>query len=182
MENNFVTAILVIVIVLGIITIGSLIIRIILLLKEGRKKNAYVASSFPWDEVSAASVADDNAAQVNLSDAQTVPIWDQSISYAGLNVQLNFILIAGQKTTRVEFLTKDTTFVGRSYSSDILIEDGTVSSTHILLKKDSKHLSVIDNHSSNGTLVNGIRIMGTAELASGDIVKIGRTEFSVQIM
>lgn len=65
--------------------------------------------------------------------------------------------------------------VGRLPESTITIEDGNVSRQHAKIVPSSGGYIVIDLGSTNGTLVNGLRINGQQRLADGDIVSFGST-------
>jgi pSer/pThr/pTyr-binding forkhead associated (FHA) protein len=57
-----------------------------------------------------------------------------------------------------------------------------VSRTHALLLANDGRLSLRDLNSSNGTYVNGTRVMAETELADGDRITIGESELHVRIL
>jgi Protein of unknown function (DUF3662)/FHA domain len=65
--------------------------------------------------------------------------------------------------------------IGRLPESTITIDDGNVSREHAKISPSSGGYIVTDLGSTNGTLVNGIRINGQQRLADGDIVSFGST-------
>ena len=65
--------------------------------------------------------------------------------------------------------------VGRGKEADICIEDSKCSRVHCAIRYWGTIFVIKDEHSSNGTLVNGEKIE-VARLAPGDLVKIGNTE------
>lgn len=67
------------------------------------------------------------------------------------------------------------TTVGRLPDSGISIADTNVSRTHAELKANQFGYFVTDLGSTNGTMVNGIRIVGEHRLKDGDIVSFGST-------
>ena len=73
-------------------------------------------------------------------------------------------------------LAKSRTVVGRE-SSDIVIDDETISSQHFAIEygEDGSY-TIQDLGSSNGTAVNGSEIQ-TAILTSGDRIQVGKTGF-----
>jgi len=75
---------------------------------------------------------------------------------------------------RVE-LGEHTTTVGRLPESTITIDDGNVSREHARIAPGPTGYIVTDLGSTNGTLVNGLRINGQQLLADGDIVSFGST-------
>src|SRR5438046_2029156 len=72
--------------------------------------------------------------------------------------------------------------VGRTARADFVLDAPLVSRLHCRLTADkSNQLVVEDLDSTNGTLVNG-RTVSRAVLRDGDVMKIGRVEFDVQVV
>lgn len=63
--------------------------------------------------------------------------------------------------------------VGRSQSSDIVINEPFVSSTHARFTLQGPALVLEDLNSTNGTLVNGRTIIDPVTLRDGDEVQVG---------
>lgn len=63
--------------------------------------------------------------------------------------------------------------VGRDPTSTIAVVDGFVSHHHARVFVDAGACFVEDMNSTNGTFVNGSRIVGTAPLSVGDAVRCG---------
>ena len=63
--------------------------------------------------------------------------------------------------------------VGRDPSSDILLDDSTVSRTHAVFRRINGNYSVIDAGSLNGTYVNRQRV-DSQELKNGDEIILGK--------
>ena len=72
-------------------------------------------------------------------------------------------------------LGEDVTTIGRLPESTITIDDGNVSREHARISAGSGGYVVADLGSTNGTLVNGVRINGQQLLVDGDIVSFGST-------
>ena len=70
-------------------------------------------------------------------------------------------------------LDKDLTSCGRHPSSDIFLDDITVSRRHAELLREGNRFLVKDTGSLNGTYVNRERV-DVAELVSGDELQIGK--------
>lgn len=88
------------------------------------------------------------------------------------------------KSGRVIILS-DNDIVGRSFNGkEILSTDRYVSRTHIKVKQVGKYYELKDISNGNGFFVNmqPISENGTAIVSSGDIVKIGVTDFRVEII
>lgn len=70
--------------------------------------------------------------------------------------------------------------IGRAESCDIRVEDTYVSQAHArLYAKDGAWL-VEDLGSTNGTFLNEARVVGPAEIAPGDIVRVGKTTLELR--
>jgi len=71
--------------------------------------------------------------------------------------------------------------VGREDTNDISLRaDTTVSRNHARLVNEGGGFTVYDNSSSNGTFVNGVRVVSPVHLASGDMLQFGASKFRVE--
>jgi hypothetical protein len=71
--------------------------------------------------------------------------------------------------------------VGRSRASTVAVADTSISRVHARLHLRFGRATVEDLGSSNGTYVNGIRLMAIAELAEGDRITVGETDLWVKV-
>jgi pSer/pThr/pTyr-binding forkhead associated (FHA) protein len=71
--------------------------------------------------------------------------------------------------------------VGRTPLADFIVDDLHMSGVHFVVECDEDGCTLRDPGSSNGTLINGLRVT-TAFLATGDTILAGETMFSVQIV
>ena len=72
--------------------------------------------------------------------------------------------------------------IGASRESDICVNyDRTVSRTHCEIIREGEDLFLINHSQSNGTLLNGIRVVAKTPLSSGNIIKMGRVEMRIEI-
>lgn len=71
--------------------------------------------------------------------------------------------------------------IGRDASNQIVLPDLLVSRMHATVMVEQNALRVVDNGSSNGTLVNGARVTQAA-LKPGDIVQFGNTPLTVEYL
>src|SRR5204862_7155621 len=69
--------------------------------------------------------------------------------------------------------------VGRAPRADFIVNRALVSRLHCRLTAGDEQLEVEDLSSTNGTFVNGKRVK-RAELASGDRLRLGRVELTVE--
>jgi hypothetical protein len=72
-------------------------------------------------------------------------------------------------------LEKDRLTVGRSSDNDLVVADSAVSRHHAILERFGDTWFVRDLNSSNGTDVNGDRVIGERALRNGDELLVGRS-------
>ncbi len=70
--------------------------------------------------------------------------------------------------------------IGRSKSSDIIVNDLAVSRNHCVLLRRSAGWFISDVGSMSGTFVNGVRIHGRAQVLIDDLITIGNTEYQLK--
>ena len=87
-------------------------------------------------------------------------------------------LNAEGKRTSVHLAGRTSVTFGRSPEADISISDTKVSRIHAEIKPWDSDYVIKDLKSRNGTFVNGIRV-DVALLKSGDVIRVGPTEFQV---
>lgn len=71
--------------------------------------------------------------------------------------------------------------VGRKKDNDICLPDTIVSGRHCTFLFEEDVLYLRDEHSTNGTKVNGQKIFGRHPLHTGDVISIGRREYRIGI-
>ena len=69
--------------------------------------------------------------------------------------------------------------VGRATDATLDINDDYASGHHARFYRDDESWIVADLSSTNGTIVNGMRIARPTRVGDGDIVRIGRTSLQV---
>jgi hypothetical protein len=65
--------------------------------------------------------------------------------------------------------------IGRKPENHICLRDPKVSRFHALLKVEDNLIYIVDLNSTNGTIVNGEKIMTRRKLSSGDQIRVGET-------
>jgi pSer/pThr/pTyr-binding forkhead associated (FHA) protein len=84
-------------------------------------------------------------------------------------------VVEGEEKGRIfELGNKPSFSIGRSNTADLRLRDSKVSRVHCYLELVRDHFVVIDNNSSNGTIVNGERVLKTV-LKDGDYIRLGFT-------
>lgn len=69
------------------------------------------------------------------------------------------------------------TTIGRNSDSVIVLDEPFVSSNHAALTLEHDRWWLRDQGSTNGTFVNGVRVIGVTGIQPGDIVQFGRIKF-----
>jgi pSer/pThr/pTyr-binding forkhead associated (FHA) protein len=83
------------------------------------------------------------------------------------------VMRSGPTVGKVYPLEKGELFVGRDLSNDIVINDPEISRRHSRLFAQGNAYYLEDLGSTNGTFINGQRLMGPAVLRPGDVVTFG---------
>lgn len=89
--------------------------------------------------------------------------------------QLFLIVYLGTDTQRIYALESDTISIGRDLSNDIVLPDPEVSRWHLQLSRQGSTYVVRDLGSTNGTLLNGLRLTAPRALAVYDTLELGTT-------
>jgi hypothetical protein len=72
--------------------------------------------------------------------------------------------------------------LGRSSEADILIDDTGVSRRHLEIRTGHGTAQAIDLGSTNGSYVNGQKIVGSSDLADGATIMMGRTKIIFRLL
>lgn len=78
-------------------------------------------------------------------------------------------------------LIKEVCIIGRKEGNDICLQDPNISRIHARIEQGEQDYTVIDMGSTNGTFVNGRRVVKTT-VKPGDNIKLGKTELKFQVM
>jgi pSer/pThr/pTyr-binding forkhead associated (FHA) protein len=73
------------------------------------------------------------------------------------------------------------TWIGRSSSNGLMLDDAYTSNRHAVLRKRGRQWWLEDLESRNGTLLNEIPLTAPAVVTSGDQFTIGRTSFVIEL-
>ena len=76
-------------------------------------------------------------------------------------------------TGREHLLAGGSTTIGRAVDSDIVITSRRVSREHSRVERQGRHVTLVDLGSTNGTFLNGERVLAPVRLRDGDSVSIG---------
>lgn len=75
------------------------------------------------------------------------------------------------------YVIQDRLSLGRKSDNDIIIKDPFVSKAHFNIVEDEEQYFLEDLKSSNGTFLNGEKLMDVVKLSNGDRIRIGNIEF-----
>jgi len=81
------------------------------------------------------------------------------------------------RTPRLVLPNRDQVLIGRSAACDFVIADGTVSAEHAVLMHIDGDWTLRDNGSTNGTYVNGLRVVDEMLVRAGDELALGYSRF-----
>lgn len=73
----------------------------------------------------------------------------------------------------------DRTSLGRDLEADIPLNDQRVSRRHLVIQRVGDNYQIVDQGSSNGTVVNGALISGPTWLRDGDEILVGDSQLRV---
>lgn len=174
MTIKLLNIILITVVLIGVITSVRLIHQIIVLYKASKeqKEEKTILSQDMF-------VMGDSM-PLETDDERTLVLFDEP-EEARMLARLKFLRYMGMPTERMEILTKEKSTIGRGGESDIIIHDKAVSKCHATIYIGQDGISISDNTTTNGTLVNGDKLKAGIKtpLGDDDIVSIGSTSFIV---
>ncbi|MFI4985006.1 MAG: FHA domain-containing protein [Solirubrobacterales bacterium] len=84
-----------------------------------------------------------------------------------------YIEVQGPGERLLVSLEEGVTHIGRGLAADLRLDDKSVSRRHAMLVHDPTGARILDDRSSNGTVVNGRRVE-QADLKNGDELVLGR--------
>lgn len=103
-----------------------------------------------------------------------MPLEDENAPDANLRL----VAVGGQARY---VLRRRCTTIGRHQDNDIMLDNDRVSRYHAEIVREGDRLVLVDKKSRNGVWLNGERVRATAPLTPGDIIRIGRQEFTFTV-
>ncbi len=73
------------------------------------------------------------------------------------------------------------TSIGRAPGNTIVLPDGYASAEHALITRRDGKWWLEDQGSRNGTLLNDVRLEGTAVISAGDVIAVGGTVLKLEL-
>ncbi|HEV3120919.1 MAG TPA: FHA domain-containing protein [Isosphaeraceae bacterium] len=90
------------------------------------------------------------------------------------------VVLKGRSGSKVLRLAAGVTTVGRQQDCQLRIGSAQVSRKHCQLVDKGPELVLVDLGSSNGTFVNGKKVIGQLLLKPGDVLSFGKVKFRVE--
>ncbi len=81
-------------------------------------------------------------------------------------------------TKQEHFLEQTVTRLGRAVENEIVIVSKRASREHAHIRRDGRRVFLDDLGSTNGTFLNGERVLGSVQLRDGDEISIGKIVFT----
>jgi pSer/pThr/pTyr-binding forkhead associated (FHA) protein len=119
--------------------------------------------------------ASDSPAGVLDEYLATLPQADRSVieEIAQSNNKAMLVVNRGSNVGARFLITSEGATIGRSSSSDVFLDDVTVSRSHAKIENSTNGFSILDSGSLNGTYVNNNSVT-THTLLNGDRIQIGK--------
>jgi hypothetical protein len=83
------------------------------------------------------------------------------------------VMSQGPQPGQTFMLDQDLISLGRDPGSDIVISDPQISRKHARIRRQAGLLVIEDVGSTNGTFVNGVRLIDPHTLVNGDVINLG---------
>jgi pSer/pThr/pTyr-binding forkhead associated (FHA) protein len=104
---------------------------------------------------------------------------DQVVTQTGARKGKAFLMVStGEAAGTVFPVTEASVLIGRSLDAQVSINEQAISHEHARLEQNGVKFTLRDLGSTNGTYVNGQRIVDTVVLAGGDSIRMGSTTFT----
>jgi pSer/pThr/pTyr-binding forkhead associated (FHA) protein len=87
--------------------------------------------------------------------------------------QYRLVMRQGPNPGQVFELDRNEVSIGRDIANDIVINDAEVSRKHARLTREADRYKIEDNNSTNGTYIDGQRLIGPHLLAIGEVIMFG---------
>ena len=88
---------------------------------------------------------------------------------------------AGPEAVREIALTGQQFLIGRGSDCDLRLHVSEISRHHCLLRIHGTEVTLVDLGSSNGSYVNGTRVLSQATLRTGDEIRVGPCRFFLDL-
>ena len=91
-----------------------------------------------------------------------------------MNTQYQLCFYSGSQAGKIFPITKEETKIGRDSSCDIVLTENSISRIHVFLYvQQNGSVVLVDNNSTNGTIVNNSQISAPVQLSENDVIGLG---------
>ena len=91
-----------------------------------------------------------------------------------MNTQYQLCFYSGSQAGKIFPITKEETKIGRDSSCDIVLTENSISRIHVFLYvQQNGSVVLVDNNSTNGTVVNNSQISAPVQLSENDVIGLG---------
>ena len=91
-----------------------------------------------------------------------------------MNTQYQLCFYSGSLTGKIFPIVKEETKIGRDASCDIVLTENSISRIHVFLYvQQNGSVVLVDNNSTNGTVVNNYQISAPVQLSENDVIGLG---------
>lgn len=158
---------IILIVIGGIVLVGLVALTLVLSLKGKKTATDAVAEKNYIDidyesakqNIEKHHIKADNSARIKLK-IKTGKVTEQ-------NIELNVV---------------SSIIVGRSNMCDVYIDDPKLSRQHFAIEHENEAFYITDLKSSNGTMLNGIRINGKRRINSGDKIVAGLSDITITVL
>jgi hypothetical protein len=91
----------------------------------------------------------------------------------------HYLALSNGQEERLIAIDEQIIHLGRGAGADLRFDDARVSRSHAIIVRYGHHVRVLDDRSSNGTFVNGCRVVAI-DVYDGDVIRLGRVVFRYQ--
>ena len=90
------------------------------------------------------------------------------------------VVVRSESQAGTRILINGSVVIGRSEEADVFLDDPYASTFHMRLTMDDGIMTLADLGTTNGTYVNGRRVITPTALSTGDSVQVGKTIMEVR--
>ena len=160
-------------VVINVIVIALIIVAIVIIVIIKRKrKRTEITSVTKEDFIPPLPIS-------NIIKDKTRRYQEYEVNQKKLRVRIVFQDILSDKCYTA--ICKKKVRVGRKTGSDIRLNYPSVAAVHCFITCDNGDVCIEDNHTLNGTILNGILIKEKIPIHSNDLVLIGDREYRLKI-
>lgn len=163
----------------GVVLLGSVVGVILFLKKKKDEKNKFVSAAAPEPAQNVKSKSQERHTEILGADEngrKTVFLWQESVSHTLILEDVN------NPVKRFEVSLDTPVLVGYNNKCQICLNyDETVSGEHCLIYFENDKFYIENRSRSNGTLLDGKRVVNATELYSGCILLLGKLSMKVEI-